>query len=174
MPGLRQYLLPTFFYAGEISCAVEAPSLSGAQRIAVKELRVYLLWVLLQINVLNEQEVSWSLCYALRLPSHVRSNNMRVSYRTALDSDRDDYTKINEVAHMLTCRSGYSWPSSHCWEPTRHGIGLHGSPCCSRSKPSCSGTATGMRACIGCSLLLQCTSPVHCLALALAPQHNAS
>jgi hypothetical protein len=58
--GMRPFMLPVFFYGGQISRALETPSSSAspAQTVALQELRCLLVWLLLQTGVLTRSQVS--------------------------------------------------------------------------------------------------------------------
>ncbi len=55
---MRPFLLPVFFYAGQVNAAAETPGLSDAQEVALRELRSLLVWALLQLNILTEAQVN--------------------------------------------------------------------------------------------------------------------
>ena len=55
--GMRPFLLPVFFYAGQVNAAAETPGLSDSQTVALTELRALLLWSLLQLHILSDAQV---------------------------------------------------------------------------------------------------------------------
>jgi hypothetical protein len=55
--GMRPFLLPVFFYAGQVNAAAETPGLSDSQTVALTELRALLLWSLLQLRILTDAQV---------------------------------------------------------------------------------------------------------------------
>ena len=55
--GMRPFLLPIFFYAGQVNAAAESTGLSSSQMVALAEMRVLLVWVLLQLGILTHPEV---------------------------------------------------------------------------------------------------------------------
>lgn len=54
---MRPFLLPVFFYAGQVNAAAETPGLSDSQHVALTELRALLLWSLLQLGILTDAQV---------------------------------------------------------------------------------------------------------------------
>jgi hypothetical protein len=54
---MRPFLLPIFFYAGQVNAAAETTSLSSSQLVAVAEMRALLVWILLQLRVITRDQV---------------------------------------------------------------------------------------------------------------------
>jgi hypothetical protein len=54
---MRPFLLPVFFYAGQVNAAAETPGLSDSQTVALTELRALLLWSLQQLRILTDAQV---------------------------------------------------------------------------------------------------------------------
>ena len=55
---MRPFLLPIFFYAGQVNAAAETTSLSSSQLVAVAEMRALLVWILLQLRVITRDQVT--------------------------------------------------------------------------------------------------------------------
>ncbi|KAK2080835.1 hypothetical protein QBZ16_000689 [Prototheca wickerhamii] len=72
VPGMRPFLLPVFFYGGQVARAVEVPGLSAAQRVSLSEARSVVVWLLLQLQVVGPREAellrrsTWSTARARR------------------------------------------------------------------------------------------------------------
>ena len=49
-PVCSPFMMPIFFYGGQISKAMESPSLSAAQQVALTEIRSLLVWLLMQVG----------------------------------------------------------------------------------------------------------------------------
>jgi hypothetical protein len=47
---MRPFMMPIFFYGGQISKALESPSLNAAQQVALTEIRSLLTWLLMQVR----------------------------------------------------------------------------------------------------------------------------
>ncbi len=54
---MRPFLLPIFFYAGQVNAAAESTSLSSSQLVAVAEMRALLVWILLQLRIISRDQV---------------------------------------------------------------------------------------------------------------------
>jgi hypothetical protein len=50
LDGMRPFMMPIFFYGGQISKALESPSLNAAQQVALTEIRSLLTWLLMQVR----------------------------------------------------------------------------------------------------------------------------
>jgi hypothetical protein len=50
LDGMRPFMMPIFFYGGQISRALESPSLSASQQVALTEIRSLLAWLLMQVG----------------------------------------------------------------------------------------------------------------------------
>ena len=50
LEGMRPFMMPIFFYGGQISKALESPSLNAAQQVALTEIRSLLTWLLMQVR----------------------------------------------------------------------------------------------------------------------------
>lgn len=80
---MRPFLLPVFFYAGQVNAAAETPGLSDSQTVALTELRALLLWSLQQLGILTDAQVCACIAaasdYAL-LPLTCRHAKPRTPY----------------------------------------------------------------------------------------------
>jgi len=48
---MRPFMMPVFFYGGQISKALESPTLNTAQQVALTEIRSLMAWMLLQVRL---------------------------------------------------------------------------------------------------------------------------
>jgi hypothetical protein len=53
---MRPFMLPVFFYGGQISKALESSSLNAAQLVALTEIRSLLTWLLLQLGIVSRDQ----------------------------------------------------------------------------------------------------------------------
>ena len=53
---MRPFMMPVFFYGGQISKALESASLNAAQQVALTEIRSLLTWLLMQLGVVNREQ----------------------------------------------------------------------------------------------------------------------
>ena len=80
---MRPFLLPIFFYAGQVNAAAESTSLSSSQLVAVAEMRALLVWILLQLRIINRDQVLLAfVCHGnvddrdcLEQPKHLQADN---------------------------------------------------------------------------------------------------
>lgn len=55
--GMRPFMLPTFFYGGQINRALEVPGVDSGQHVALTEIRALLVWLMLQLGIANKEQV---------------------------------------------------------------------------------------------------------------------
>lgn len=56
--GMRPFMLPIFFYGGKVKGALESGSgIDASQRVALKEIRALLVWLLLQLGIIDDDQV---------------------------------------------------------------------------------------------------------------------
>lgn len=53
---MRSFMLPVFFYGGQIAKAMESASLNAAQQVALTEMRSLLTWLLMQLRIVSRQQ----------------------------------------------------------------------------------------------------------------------
>ena len=75
--GMRPFLLPIFFYAGQVNAAAESTSLSSSQLVAVAEMRALLVWILLQLRIISRDQVLLP-----PLPCRVKARNQHCEERS--------------------------------------------------------------------------------------------
>ena len=56
LPQMRPFMMPIFFYGGQISKALESPSLSASQTVALTEIRSLLSWLLMQLGIISQAQ----------------------------------------------------------------------------------------------------------------------
>ena len=81
--GMRPFLLPIFFYAGQVNAAAESTSLSSSQLVAVAEMRALLVWILLQLRVINRDQVC-TLLLPATFPSYSCHSSRKALTRRSL------------------------------------------------------------------------------------------
>ncbi|KAL4451723.1 hypothetical protein ABPG75_007385 [Micractinium tetrahymenae] len=78
--GMRPFMMPVFFYGGQISKALESPSLNAAQQVALTEIRSLMVWLLIQLNILRKDEAEHFLKFQpLQRPKSVDHRATRTS-----------------------------------------------------------------------------------------------
>lgn len=60
---MRPFMLPVFFYGGQISKALESSSLNAAQQVALTEIRSLLTWLLLQLGIVSRNQADVLLAF---------------------------------------------------------------------------------------------------------------
>jgi hypothetical protein len=55
-PVLRPFMMPIFFYGGQISKALESASINAAQQVALTEIRSLLAWLVMQLGVVTREQ----------------------------------------------------------------------------------------------------------------------
>ncbi|PSC69540.1 Callose synthase 5 [Micractinium conductrix] len=80
LDGMRPFMMPIFFYGGQISKAMESPSLSAAQQVALTEIRSLLVWLLMQLNIISREQAEAFLHFEpLARPSNIDHRASRTS-----------------------------------------------------------------------------------------------
>lgn len=54
---MRPFMLPIFFYGGQINRALEVPGVDSGQHVALSEIRALLVWLLLQLGIVDKEQV---------------------------------------------------------------------------------------------------------------------
>ena len=76
--GMRPIILPVFFYGGQVAQAIESPSDDPAQELALSEIRALMVWMLYQLEIINEEQHKSLLEFApLKKASHLKHRRAR-------------------------------------------------------------------------------------------------
>lgn len=80
LEGMRPFMMPIFFYGGQISKALESPSLNTAQQVALTEIRSLMVWLLMQLGVVSREQAEVLLRFVpLARPQTVEHRASRTS-----------------------------------------------------------------------------------------------
>ena len=63
---MRPFIMPIFFYGGQLNRAVEVPGTTAAQQVALGEIRALLVWVLRQVGGERGCRYAWGVLRGLR------------------------------------------------------------------------------------------------------------
>lgn len=127
LPGMRPFMLPVFFYGGQISKALESESLNAAQEVALTEIRSLLTWLLMQLGIINRKQADVLVAFT-PLPRPSTLKHRKGEWRTALGGQgaRRGYDKCTcavcwqvccMLASVLPCVLAVDLPSprhAHC------------------------------------------------------------
>ncbi|KAL6774638.1 GSL1 [Auxenochlorella protothecoides x Auxenochlorella symbiontica] len=54
--GMRPFMLPVFFYGGQVSRALEVPGINSAQKVGLGEMRILIVWLVLQLRIVDREQ----------------------------------------------------------------------------------------------------------------------
>ncbi|EFN56001.1 hypothetical protein CHLNCDRAFT_145389 [Chlorella variabilis] len=98
LEGMRPFMMPVFFYGGQISKALESASLNAAQQVALTEIRSLLTWLLMQLGVVNREQAD----VLLRFQPLPRPSTL--DHRAARSAGVDEVVKLLKALQSLQAR----------------------------------------------------------------------
>jgi hypothetical protein len=106
LPGMRPFMLPVFFYGGQISKALESESLNAAQEVALTEIRSLLTWLLMQLGIINRKQADVLVAFTpLPRPSTLKHRKGECGTLLLGDREREGVTTSARVLYAGKCAS---------------------------------------------------------------------